>query len=235
MRLVAYVRVSTDRQAADGAGVEVQERAIGRWARDNGHEIALRTRDEGASGSGGVDARAGLHDALAAPKRGVAAGLIIYRLDRLARRLTVQEATLATVWGLDGAVFAVDIGEVPRDDPDDQMKTALRQMIGVFAQLERGMIAARLHAGRLVKAERGEYAGFGSPHFGVEAVGGVLVTNENELVAIARAVELRRAGASLRAICVALANEGPRPKRAERWHPETLRKVLRRADEQCSC
>jgi DNA invertase Pin-like site-specific DNA recombinase len=229
------MRVSTDRQAEDGVGLEVQERAIRQWARDNGHQIALWTRDKGVSGSGGVDARAGLHDALAALKRGVADGLIIYRLDRLARRLTVQEATLATVWGIDGAVFAVDIGEVPRDDPDDPMKTALRQMIGVFAQLDRGMIAARLRGGRLVKAERGEYAGFGSPHFGVEAVGGVLVTNDKELAAIARAVELRRAGASLRAICVALTNEGHRPKRAEQWHPETVRKVLRRADERCSC
>ena len=40
MKLVAYLRVSTDRQAEEGLGLDVQDRAIRRWARDNGHRIA---------------------------------------------------------------------------------------------------------------------------------------------------------------------------------------------------
>ena len=152
----------------------------------------------------------------------------MYRLDRLARKLTVQEATLAKVWDVGGSVFAVDLGEVPRDDPDDPVKTALRQMIGVFAQLERGMIAARLRSGRLLKAERGGYAGFGSPPYGTRCVNGELRTNTTEHRAIERAVALRSSGASLRTIADTLTAEGYRPKRADRWHPETLRRMLTR-------
>jgi DNA invertase Pin-like site-specific DNA recombinase len=63
-----------------------------------------------------------LHDALAAVRHGAADGIVVYRLDRLARKLTVQEATLAKLWDMGGTAFAVDVGEVPRDDPDDPMK-----------------------------------------------------------------------------------------------------------------
>jgi DNA invertase Pin-like site-specific DNA recombinase len=41
MRLVAYVRVSTDRQADEGLGLEVQQHAVKQWASLNGHEIPV--------------------------------------------------------------------------------------------------------------------------------------------------------------------------------------------------
>src|SRR5438105_1838807 len=230
MKLVAYARVSTERQAEDGLGLDVQERGMRLWARANGHQIALWTRDEGVSGSNGLDGRVGLHDALAAVRDGRARGLVVFRLDRLARKLTMQEATLAKLWDLGGTVFAVDLGEVPRDDPDDPMKTALRQMIGVFAQLERGMIAARLRSGRLLKAERGGYAGFGAPPYGTRSVAGVLVLDPAEHGGLKRARALRAAGASLRTIAKTLTAEGYRPKRTDRWHPETLRRMLTRVN-----
>ncbi len=190
----------------------------------------MTTRDEGVSGSNGVDVRLGLHDALAAVKDRAVGGLVVYRLDRLARKLTVQEATLSKVWDVGGAVFAVDLGEVPRDDPDDPVKTALRQMVGVFAQLERGMIAARLRSGRLLKAERGGYAGFGAPPYGTRSVAGELVVDTTEQRAVGRALALRSSGASLRTIARALTDEGYRPKRSDRWHPETLRRMLERCE-----
>ena len=106
---------------------------------------------------------------------------------------------------------------------------ALRQMIGVFAQLERGMISARLRSGRLLKAERGGYAGFGAPPYGTRAADGELVPEPSEVRAIERACALRTAGTSLRAIAEILTAEGFTPRRTNRWHPETLRRLLERA------
>lgn len=237
-KLVAYLRVSTDRQAEEGLGLEVQERSIRSWAKATGHRIVVWARDEGISGSNGVDTRVGLHDALAAIKDGVAQGLVVYRLDRLARNLTVQETTLAVIWNMGGSVFTVDGDEVSRDDPDDPMKTALRQMIGVFAQLERGMITARLRSGRKLAAEKGQYAGYGSPAFGyrAERVKGAkrehaaLVPLDDEQETLARIRELHGANRSLREIIAALESEGRRPKRGGRWHPESLARIVRRLD-----
>ena len=194
MKLAGYARVSTYRHAEDGLGLDAQERAIRKCSRDNGHRIVMIARDEGVSGSTTLDARVGLHAALAAVKHGVADGLVMYRLDRLARKPTVQEATLAKLWDLAAEVFAVDVGDIARDDPDSPMKTALRQMIGVFAQLERGMIGARLRLGRLLKAERGGHAGYGVPPQGTRAIDGELVPERTAVRAVERARALRFSG-----------------------------------------
>src|SRR5688572_22577813 len=94
-------------------------------------------------------------------------------------RTASPTASSSTAWALGATVYAVDLGEVPRDDPDDPMRTALRQMVGVFAQLERGTVVARLRAGRRRKHELGGYA-FGAPAYGQRTVEGVLVPDETE-------------------------------------------------------
>lgn len=225
--LVGYVRVSTERQADEGFGLDVQRQGISRWARANEARIAVILGDEGISGAVGVEGRPALAEALAMVACGAVAGVVVARLDRLARTLAVQEAALAQVWKHGGKVFAADLGEVLQDDPDDPMRTAMRQMMGVFAQLERSMIAARLRAGRRMKAERGGYA-YGSPGFGYRALDGVLVEDPSEQACIARVRELHGEGQSLRAIAAALAVEGFKPKRGERWHPSAIARLVSR-------
>ncbi len=52
MRLVAYLRVSSDSQL-DGFGLDVQERAVRTWARTHGHRIVDVHTDAGVSGATG--------------------------------------------------------------------------------------------------------------------------------------------------------------------------------------
>lgn len=230
-RLAAYLRVSTDQQAEHGMGLNIQERAIRRWAKQHGHKLVGVFRDEGMSGAKEAADRPGLAAAVETVERRQAAGLVVYRLDRLARSLTVQEAVLGHVWRHGGKVFAVDTGEVPADDPTDPMRTFVRQVMGAAHQLERGLITARMRAGRELKAERGGYAGFGSPPYGTRAEGKELVPDSEEQTAIARMVELRAEGRSLREIAAALDAEGHRPRRAGRWHSMQVGRVLARASD----
>ena len=65
---------------------------------------------------------------------------------------------LALVWQCGVKVFAADTGEVHRDDPDDPMRTAIRQVMGVFSELDHSMVAKRLRDGRLAKAAAGRKA-----------------------------------------------------------------------------
>ena len=68
--------------------------------------------------------------------------MVVRDLDRLARAVGVQEAVLAEVWGKNGVVYtSTPPAEVPRDDPDDPMRTAMRQMRGMFHELDRRLIA----------------------------------------------------------------------------------------------
>lgn len=226
MLLVAYLRVSTDLQAEQGLGLDVQRHGIRDWAKANGHRILRWHSDEGVSGSNGVEARQGLLDALNDLEAADAEGLVMYRLDRLARKLTVQEATLARIWSMGCAAYSVDLGVIPKDDPDDPMRTALRQMVGVFSQLERGMIAARLRSGRRLKAQRGGYAG-GAPSYGRRAVGGALVPDQDEVLTVRRIAQMHGDGIGSRSIAGALNAEGVSAKRGGMWSSAQVCRVIR--------
>lgn len=219
--------MSTVTQAEDGLGLDIQRASIEGWSERSGYAVARWAVDEGLSGTLGVDERPGLAEALGAVETGEVAGLVVAKLDRLARLLTVQEATLAMVWRCGGRVFAADTGEVLADDPEDPMRTAMRQVMGTFAQLERATIAARMRAGRRLKASRGGFVG-GAVPLGYAERAGVLVPLADEQATVARILELRAAGHSLRSMAAVLEAEGYRPKQAGRWHHSSLSKVLRR-------
>jgi DNA invertase Pin-like site-specific DNA recombinase len=230
VKVVGYLRVSTDRQAEHGFGLDVQERAAKAWARRHGHRLVEIHRDEGVSGSNGLDTRIGLADALQSLRDRKAHGLVVPRLDRLARDLVLQETLLGEVRRLGGQVFSCSDAEAEFlvDDPADPSRRLIRQILGAVAEYERAMIALRLRAGRRRKAEQGGYAGDGSPPFGYAAVDGELVPVEAEQATIARARVLRASGASLRAVADRLHEEGHQPRRGQRWHPQTLARVLAR-------
>jgi DNA invertase Pin-like site-specific DNA recombinase len=160
MRVAAYLRVSTDTQAEHGLGLDVQRQAIRAWARQHGHKIASWHSDEGISGSNGLDTRDALPDAVAEVRDGRAAGIVVYRLDRLARDLILQETLLAEIAGLGGRVYSTFAGEqeVIEDDPDDPSRRLIRQVLGAVSEYERSLIRLRLRNGRRRKAERGGYA-----------------------------------------------------------------------------
>jgi DNA invertase Pin-like site-specific DNA recombinase len=172
--VVAYLRVSTDRQADRGLGLQVQRQAIELWSNRSGIRVAGIFSDEGVSGAVSPSERPGLSAALREIRQGRVEGLAIARLDRLARTLSIQEACLAQIWQWHGRVFTCDLGEVMPDDQSDPMRTALRQMVAVFGQLERATITARMRDGRRKKAELGGYA-YGAPPYGMRAEAGNLV------------------------------------------------------------
>jgi len=230
VKLVAYLRTSTQSAGNPAA----QEDACRAWATTEGHEVAEVRTDRGLSGKLGPDDRPGLAAALVAVEQGDADGVVVHRLDRLARELHVQEAALARAWEAGGRVFEAVEGEVPRDDPDDPYRRFVRQVMGAAAELERGMIAARLRTGRRRKRERGGYTGGPAVPFGqrVEGEGkeARLVTDPRHAFTVARILQLRRSGLTLAAIAQRLNAAGTPAARGGRWHASSVRCVVRRAE-----
>ena len=229
MRAVAYLRVSTDRQAEEGLGLDIQRAEIQKWARTEGHRLVGEFSDEGVSGSNGLDTREGLLPAYDMLRRGQADGLVVYRLDRLARDLILQETLLRQIKEMGRQVFSTAKSESAflSDDPDDPSRRLIRQVLGAVAEYERSMISLRLRSGRRMKDNHGGYA-YGSPPFGFRAEKGALVESDEEQAALLRAKELRDAGASLREIAEVLDREGHHAKRGGAWHPATLSRALAR-------
>jgi len=233
-RLIGYRRVSTAGQI-DRYGLPAQETDLRAYSRRTGHKLIRIETDGAKPGCLPPEERPGLLAALKAIQNGEADGLLVPGdLDRLARELTVQEGILAQVWKSGGVVHTTTRGEILPDDPDDPMRTAIRQVMGVFAQLDRALIAKRMRNGRKAKAAIGGYAGYGSPAFGQHSVDKELVTDKREAKVIARMRELRSEGLSYRLIAAQLNAEGLESKRGGRWHPQTVQRVLDRAGEESS-
>jgi DNA invertase Pin-like site-specific DNA recombinase len=231
LKLVAYTRVSTDRQAEHGLGLEIQDTAIRTWAKENGHRIVLWVSDEGVSGSNGLETRIALPDALAAIQSRTAAGLVVYRLDRLARDLVLQEQLLAEIRRLGAKVYTTSSAEAGylADDPDDPSRKLIRQILGAVNEYERGMIKLRLRSGRARKNHNGGYA-YGPPPLGFRAEGRQLVADDDEQRVVERIRVLRAEGRSLRQIAEALTEEGFKPKRSTIWHPGSVRLIVNRIE-----
>lgn len=231
IRLVLVRRVSTAGQAVDGYGLDAQAADCKRYAKNVGnikivHIVTDGDEKGGKSGKSTLDERPGLMDAVQWIADGKADGILAPNLDRLARELTVQEAVLSYVWALQGRVFTADHGEHLEDDASDPMRTAMRQMRGVFHQLDRGLIVKRLTEGRAAKGSKGGYA-YGAPRYGQKA-------EDNELVELEEEKEIEdkirewadEEGLGPRPICNRLNEAGIPAKRGGKWHPTTVLRIL---------
>lgn len=226
MDVVAYLRVSTKTQAEDGLGLDVQKSGIRRYARDGAHRIVGWESDEGRSGDIDEIDRPGLSKALARLEVGEAEALVVYRLDRLARRLWRQEMVIHQLRRQGAVVLSTKEADTDSDEPERVM---FRQMLGIFAEFERSLIKGRMLGGRHAKAAKGGYAGFGSPPYGWRSINRELVPDPEEQGAISLMRVWREDGLSLRQIAARLDSEGYPPKRGELWSSTAVGRVLKRA------
>jgi DNA invertase Pin-like site-specific DNA recombinase len=230
VRYVVYLRVSTDQQADAGQGLEIQEAACRQWLREGRHRLVEVCSDAGRSGSADVGHRPGLARALALVGAERADGLLVHRLDRLARDLVLQEQLLAELHRRGKELASVDRTEHASLTyaPDDPTRALVRRMLGSIAQYEREVIRLRLMAGRQRKALDGGYAG-GQPRYGYAAVRGQLVKLPAEQTGLQVMRRLRRDGKSYRAIVAELNRRGI-PPRGGQWQPNTVRHILLREE-----
>lgn len=168
---VAYLRVSTQEQAQHGLGLATQRDAIVKWATDHGRTIIGWHRDEGLSGTLELEKRIALVDAF---DQAVSeeCELVVYRLDRLARDLIVQEECLRELSRKGGTLRSCDATEdrllvdpSQVDDADAHTRILMRQIIGAVGQWERSMTKMRLKQGRRKADADGFYTG-GYPPYG---------------------------------------------------------------------
>jgi DNA invertase Pin-like site-specific DNA recombinase len=226
--VIGYTRVSSQGQVDDGLGLEVQEEAIRRWCAEQGHRVVALYRDEGVSGTvDGID-RPALGAALSMLEDGAGDTLVVVRLDRLARDLIIQETMIQRLGLHDCQVVSVTEPDIMGSEPT---RVLVRQLLGAISQYERVVIAGRMAAGRLAKAARGGYAGYGSPRFGWKSDGDRLVPDASEQETMARIIELHRQGLSLREIVAALTAERRTSKRGGAWHPKTVARVIERVED----
>jgi len=218
---VGYVRVSTQEQVG-GFGLDVQRAAIERYCAEHDLALVKIAEDAGLSGSNGLDTRQGLAEALVMVESHQVSTLVVYRLDRLARDLLIQETVMGRVRQAGGQVVSVSEPDIDSDDPT---RVLVRQVLGAISQYERAVIRGRMVAGRRAAIASGRWGG-GTRPFGFAGSDGRLdpLPEEQRVIAIAR--DLRAHGLSLREIADLLNRDGHRTKRGREWHAQQVARVL---------
>jgi site-specific DNA recombinase len=224
MRMVAYLRVSTDEQSQSGAGLKAQTDACQACADRAGVPLIGPFADEGVSGASGLDKRPALIEALGLLEPGDV--LLVAKRDRLGRD-PIAVAMIEAAVERKGSRVVSAAGE--GTDGDDPTSILMRRMVDAFAEYERLVIKARTRAALQAKRRRGERTG-GVP-FGHDLAedGVALVENAAELEALETIRRLRAAGLSLRAIAAELDRLGIPPKQGgPAWKHTAVQKLLNR-------
>ena len=222
LRLIGYARVSTGNQKEEGT-IGIQQQALREYAEENGHELVTVFCDEGISG--GLEDRPGLSelfDFLENGKSGVD-GVLIYKLDRLARDLYIQEHLIKKLERLGKYLLSI---KEPNLESSDPMRKAFRQFMGIVSELEKAFITMRLSGGRINKARKGGYAG-GATALGYKAEGKELRVDPQEAKTVRAIFKMKRyKKMGLSGIARELNQSGTPTARGGKWYAGTVKYIL---------
>lgn len=223
IRAIGYARVSTDRQAEEGESIAVQTEMIEAAAtqRKLGGMQLVGVFEEHASAK---DANRPLLRELRSmiAKREIDA-VIVYKLDRLSRRLSDLTVMIDEFDEADVALISVK----ESIDMTTPMGRAMIGMISVFSQLEREVIAERVTDALAARKAEGRVAGH--PEYGKRrGVGKTAVVDANELAVLNRMRALRRDGLAFEAIAGQLKAEGIRTRRGRPFSRQGVHHLLKK-------
>jgi DNA invertase Pin-like site-specific DNA recombinase len=204
---IAYIRVSTGKQAKSGLGLEAQQAALARFAEAEGYSF-LQTFEEVETGKGAdaLDRRPQLSDALQMAKKHDAP-VVVAKLDRLSRDVHF-------ISGLMQHRTPFIVAELGADcDP------FMLHIYAALAEKERRLISRRTKDALAAKKAQGVKLG------GLNA-GGIAKRDE----ALQRAEQLRPifaelAGKSARAIAAELNARNIATPAGGKWHAVTVQRV----------
>jgi site-specific DNA recombinase len=236
VKVAVYGRVSSDEQRETGT-IEVQLHEVRKYADQNRLEIVGQYLDEGVSGAVPLADRPGGKALLEAAEaqRGRRErdidGVLCYSMDRLGRDALQALLAIQTLKRLKAP--AMFVRESFADDPAGNFQ---QTVMAAVAELERGLISARMSGGRQRRVREGAYLSSTVP-FGYRRhpeVKGRLEVDEAQAAVVRKMYEWAVAGEGLKQIADRLDKEGvpspmtTNPKRRGQygWSWSTCAKIL---------
>lgn len=225
MKLVGYVRVSTEDQARNGVSLADQEAKIRAYCELYGHELREVITDAGMSAKN--LRRPGAQTVLEMVRQNQTEGVVVAKLDRLTR--SVRD--LADIVELCGKRSVALVSVAEQIDTSTAAGRMVVNMLGVISQWERETIGERTSAAIQYKRANGQsYSGRYAP-YGYQKQNGQLVPVECEQDVIAVVVGLSGTY-SVRAIGRELETRGLcRRNGAASWPHKIVGKIIADAEE----
>lgn len=218
--VMAYIRCSTQNQAENGDGLEIQRRRILDYCKERNLSVGRFYEDKAISGT--IKDRPALLSLLKDCEAGKVNKLVVYKQDRLSRELTVA------LW-LETQFKKYDVEVVSVVDPDydleDPLQKAFKRIADVFAELEKDVIAMRLREGRLNNAKNGERS-CGPVPFGYSKIGNKLEVNSIEAEWVDKIFRRVTRGWSYAKIISMLNKNNIKTKRGNAFSTDALKYIL---------
>lgn len=157
MECVAYMRVSTEKQAEEGNGLESQKRDIENYCKKNEYIITDYYIDDGYTGANmdRPELQRLISDCVAKRIKCVVA----FKLDRLSRSMVDGIYLIERVFQPNSILFKCVHDSISYDSP---MEQAYTQMMAVFAQLDKNTMLLRMRGGMLERVKQGYWMGGGN-------------------------------------------------------------------------
>ena len=223
IRVVSYARVSTTEQASEGTSLDFQKSQLTGYCQLQGWTAVNSYVDGGYSGKNAD--RPGLQRLLTDAKLGLFDKMVVFKLDRLARNLSLLleiEKTLK-----EHGITLISMKEsVDTSTPTGKMAFSL---FGVVSEWDRANIVERTRNGRLQRYKEGCWGGGKSPYgYSYDKKTRKLIINESEARVVRRMYSEYVNGKSLFAISQGLNQDHipPRAKRSQGWWQTAVRQVL---------
>jgi len=221
MRAAIYCRISRDR-AGEALGVARQEQDCRALAERRGWEVVEVLVDNDRSAYSGRP-RPGYQTLLCLLKDGHIDVVVAWHPDRLHRSPRELEDFIDLLDAAGATVETIQTGIIDLSTPSGRMTA---RIVGSVARHESEHKSARLRRKALQLAQAGEVGGGGTRPFGYET--DLVTVNEAEAAHIRAAVDRILAGGTLRGVMRDWNANGVRPVAAERWAPNTLKRMLLR-------
>lgn len=219
MRLVGYVRVSTEDQAANGVSLDAQRSRITAYCTAHDAELVAIEADEGISGKVPPHRRPGLARALERVRSADTDGLVVLKLDRLSRStrdvLDLSDECQRRGW------YLISVSE--HLDTSTAAGRLVVTVLAALSQMEREQIGERTREAMAYLAREGRRRSRHAP-FGWRVIGGKKLERVREEGKILeRMLQMRADGFGARRVASHL---GVNPRTGRSWNRGTVASIL---------
>lgn len=221
VRVLGYIRVSTEEQAVDGFSLENQEKDIKKYCEFMNYTLLDVIADEGISGST-LDQRPGIQEVLRRVEKEDIDYIIVWKVSRLSRKLSDVVKIVEILEDNKTFFYALKDGI----DTASHMGKPFLMIASIFAEIERENLIVQVRGGMKEKATQGGWVG-GKPPIGYKLKDEQLVVDEENADIIKEIFHLYISGNGYTAIAEVLNRKGYITREGRPFSVTSVKGILR--------
>ena len=220
MKILGYVRVSSELQKKKNNSIPLQKKKISEYCKLNDFQLIDIYEDDGVSGMS-IDKRDGYKNMIEFMNANKIDGIVVWSLSRLGRKMKDVVEFMDYLKTNNISFFSIK----ENLSNDDKVGSLIMNILSSINEFEVEMIRDRIKDIKRDKKEKGEV--YGRMMYGFDNVNGKMIEKKKEKNIIKRVKNFRSRGWSWRKISIRLNEEGVKSKEGSQWYDGSLYNMMR--------